>query len=269
MKDRFKKILLALVMSLAMLSLFGCAKQSDVEPMTPETEATIGYMAQSMFQQIISMPDEDVEELIDGYSEQQDTIMVNGLNAWLSSEEDLGEFVGVKSSEVTQDAEGDYTALIVAEFEQRDCEFTLGVNRRMTKYTNLGFSPVYTMNELIMEGLGNLVIGMGVVFAVLIFLAWVISLFKYIHVFTDKAEKKAAEMASEKKEEPVAAAAPAAVAAPAAPAPVSSAVPGFAPEEEMAVVLATAIAAYEADTGRHYDELTNGITVRKLRRGRR
>ena len=64
------------------------------------------------------------------------------------------------------------------------------MNRRITKYTNLGFSPVYTTGELMMEGLGNLVIGMGVVFAVLIFLSWVISLFKYIHVFTDKADKE-------------------------------------------------------------------------------
>ena len=50
MKDRFKKILLALVMSLAMLSLFGCGKQSDVEPMTPETETMLEYTAQSLFQ---------------------------------------------------------------------------------------------------------------------------------------------------------------------------------------------------------------------------
>ena len=260
MKERFKKILLTLVMSLAMLSLFGCAQQSTVEPMTPETEASIGYLADSMFQQIISMSDEDVQDLIDAYSEQQDTIMVNGLNAWLSSEEDLGEFVGVKSTEVTQDTAGDYTASILAEFEQRDCEFTLGVNRRMTKYTNLGFSPVYTMNELMMEGLGNLVIGMGVVFVVLLFLAWVISLFKYIHVFTDKAEKK--HEAEEKKAEPV-------IAAPAAPAPAMAPVAAASSDEEMAVVLAMTIAASEEHTRRHYEELQNGITVRKLRRGRR
>ena len=42
MKDKFKKILLALVMSLAMLSLFGCGKQSEVEPMTPETGGHAG-----------------------------------------------------------------------------------------------------------------------------------------------------------------------------------------------------------------------------------
>lgn len=261
MKDKFKKILLALVMSLAMLSLFGCGKQSDVEPMTPETEAMLEYTAQSLFQQTISMSDEDINELIDGYSEQQDTIMVNGLNAWLSSEEDLGEFVQIKSTEVTQDSEGNYSVDILAEFELRDCEFNLSMNRRLTKCTNLGFSPVYTMSELMMEGLGNLVIGMGVVFAVLIFLAWVISLFKYIHVFTDKAEKKAAEKAEAEKKAPVMAAPAAPIAA---PAPAAS-----ASDEEMAVVLAMAIAAYEEDTGRHYDELNNGITVRKLRRGRR
>ena len=262
MKDKFKKILLALVMSLAMLSLFGCAKQSDAEPMTPETEAMLEYTAQSLFQQTISMSDEDINELIEGYSEQQDTIMVNGLNAWLSSEEDLGDFVQIKSTEVTQDNEGNYSVDILAEFELRDCEFNLSMNHRLTKCTNLGFSPVYTMSELMMEGLGNLVIGMGVVFAVLIFLAWVISLFKYIHVFTDKADKKAAEKAKAEKKGPVIAA-PAAAPVP-APAPAAS-----ASDEEMAVVLAMAIAAYEEETGRHYDELNNGITVRKLRRGRR
>lgn len=261
MKDKFKKILLALVMSLAMLSLFGCGKQSEVEPMTPETEAMLEYAGQSLFQQTINMSDEDINELIDGYSEQQDTIMVNGLNAWLSSEEDLGEFIQIKSTEVTQDSEGNYSVDILAEFELRDCEFTLGMNRRLTKYTNLGFSPVYTTGELMMEGFGNLVIGMGVVFAVLIFLSWVISLFKYIHVFTDRADKKAAEKAEAEKKEPV-------IAAPAAPI-AASAPAASASDEEMAVVLAMAIAAYEEDTGRHYDELNNGITVRKLRRGRR
>ena len=270
MKDRLKKIILALTMSLVMLSLFGCAKESGVEPMTADTEMMMAYSAESMFQQIISMPDEDINDMIEAYSEQQDTIMVNGLNAWLSSEEDLGEFKEIKSTEVTQDNEGNYTATVLAAFEQRDCEFILGVNKRMTKYTNLGFSPVYTTGELVAEGFGNLIVGMGMVFVVLIFLAWVISLFKYVHVFEERAKKKAEAREAEANARPEAEERPVITKLPEAPA-VPAALPEAAAsgEDEIAAVIAAAIEAYEADTGRHFDELKNGITVRKIRRGRR
>ncbi len=256
MKDRLKRFILTLSLLAAMLSIAGCAQQSGTS-MTPEEEASMGYMAETMFQQVISMPDESINELIAQYSEQQDTVMVNGLNAWLSSEEDLGEYIGVSGTTVTKDSDG-YSALVLAEFELRDLEFTLGMNERQTKITNLSFSPVYTTGELLMEGLGNLIIGMGVVFVVLIFLAWVISLFKYVHVFAERAENAKEQKASEEKEEPVVTVLPA-----------QPAVASGSQDDEMAAVIAAAIAAYEADTGRHYDELMNGITVRKIRRGRR
>ena len=266
MKNRLKKIILALTVSLAMLSLFGCAKEATVEPMSAETEQMMAYSAESMFQQIISMSDEEVGDLIEAYSEQQDTIMINGLNAWLTSEEDLGAFVEIKGTDVIQDSDGGYTATVHAAFEQRDCEFILGVNKRMTKYTNLSFSPVYTTGELVSEGFGNLIVGMGMVFIVLIFLAWVISLFKYIHIAEEKAKKKAQEkeaaLTAKAEPEPIAAV-PVPAPAPKAAAPLASG------DDEVAVVIAAAIAAYEADTGRHFDELRNGLTVRKIRRGRR
>ena len=257
MKDKLKRFILVLSLLAAMLSLAGCAGQSRMEPMTPETEANMAMMAESMLSQVISMSDEDINELIAAYSEQQDTVMVNGLNAWLSSEKDLGAFVGIKDTTVTQDSDG-YSALVLTEFELRDMEFTLAMNERLTKITNLSFSPVYTTGELLMEALGNLIIGMGMVFVVLIFLAWVISLFKYVHKFEERAEKDKGSKSKEDKK---------------VPAPVETAPAVFMPsgsaEDEIAAVIAAAIAAYEADTGRHYDELMNGITVRKIRRGRR
>ncbi len=259
MKDKFKKLLLALLMSLAMLSLFGCASESTVEPMTAETEQSLAESAQLMFYQIISMSDDEVNDLIEAFSEEQDTIMINGLNAWLSSEEDLGAFVRIKSTEVEQDSSsGEYSISIVAEFEQRDCEFAVGLNKRMTQYTNLAFSPVYTASELMMEGLGNLVVGMSAVFIVLISLAWVISLFKYIYIFEEKAQQK--HKTTEPEPGPVIIADLATYRKEAAKA---------SSDDEMAAVIAAAVAAYEEDTGKHFDELMNGITVRKVRRSRR
>ena len=68
-------------------------------------------------------------------------------------------------------------------------------------------SAVYSKKELIGQGGKNTIIGMGVVFCVLIFISFIISLLKYLPLLFDaemrkqKAEKKAAEEAAKKKTE--------------------------------------------------------------------
>ena len=121
----------------------------------------------------------------------------------------------------------------------------------------------------------NTLIGMGVVFLVLIFISWIISLFKYINVFEAKMKGQ------EKQEKP---AAPARAAAPApapvqpapAPAPaaapvqaaapaVSNAAPAYEYEDvsgdlELISVIAAAIAASEGKSA------ANGLVVRSIKR---
>ncbi|MBO4591618.1 MAG: OadG family protein [Eubacterium sp.] len=68
-------------------------------------------------------------------------------------------------------------------------------------------SAVYSKRELISQAGKNTIIGMGVVFAVLIFISFIISLLKYLPMLFDadirkqRAEKKAAEEAAKKKTE--------------------------------------------------------------------
>ena len=92
----------------------------------------------------------------------------------------------------------------------------------------------------------NTLIGMGTVFIVLIFIAWLISLFKYIGVIQDKLTKK--------KAAPAPAAAPAPVAAPAAEEAVEE------DDLELIAVIAAAIAASEGA------ESTDGFVVRSIKR---
>ena len=98
--------------------------------------------------------------------------------------------------------------------------------------------------------------GMGVVFVVLIFISWLISMFKYISVFEAKmkAKKNAAAPAP---------------AAPAAPAPAAAPAPTAAPAEaenltddtELVSVITAAIAAYEGK-----ETVDNGLVVRSIKR---
>ena len=96
----------------------------------------------------------------------------------------------------------------------------------------------------------NTLIGMGVVFAVLILISFIISLFGYIPKIQAALDKKKAS-ASE---------APKAAPAPAAPAPVVEEVVDCSDDLELVAVIAAAIAAYEGETS------TDGFVVRSIRK---
>ena len=99
--------------------------------------------------------------------------------------------------------------------------------------------------------------GMGVVFVVLIFISWLISMFKYINVFEAKMKAKKAAAA------PAPAAAP--QAAPAAPAPAPAAAPAeeenLTDDTELVSVITAAVAAYEGK-----ETVDNGLVVRSIKR---
>jgi len=96
----------------------------------------------------------------------------------------------------------------------------------------------------------NTLIGMGVVFAVLILISFIISLFGYIPKIQAALDKKKTS-ASE---------APREASAPAAPAPVVEEVVDYSDDSELVAVIAAAIAAYEGETS------TDGFVVRSIRK---
>ena len=99
----------------------------------------------------------------------------------------------------------------------------------------------------------NTLMGMGVVFVVLIFISWLISMFKYINVFEAKMKAKKAAAA------PAPAAAP--QAAPAAPAPAPAAEENLTDDTELVSVITAAVAAYEGK-----ETVDNGLVVRSIKR---
>ena len=138
-------------------------------------------------------------------------------------------------------------------YEKRAMEFTLIADEDLSKVETISFSPVYTTGEKMAKAGMNTLMGMGVVFVVLIFISWLISMFKYISVFE-------AKMKAKKNAAP---------AAPAAPAPASAPAPTAAPAEEenltddteLVSVITAAIAAYEGK-----ETVDNGLVVRSIKR---
>ncbi|ETP73913.1 sodium pump decarboxylase gamma subunit family protein [Lachnospiraceae bacterium JC7] len=265
MKQWFRKaaLCLALVFSVITLAACGSTNKETVEPLDPTVKSQLEQQAMQYAENsIYSLSEETIQEQIDYAYKIKDAITYNGLTNYKNDLDRLGAFVSVDNAEASKTEEG-YQIVINSTFEKRALKLTLGINDMSGSTTEMTFEPIYTTAELMGDAAGNLVVGMGTVFAVLIFIAWIISLFKYISVFEKKMK--------ESKERKAAQAAPKAAPAPAA-APAPKAAPA-ASDDTIQAVIAAAIAAYEADTeGAVSTEgfvpgptLNNNLRVRPLR----
>ena len=235
MKQRIRRIWLALCMAVCLFALAGCSAAADTaETIDPQIEMAMQSGSQQYLDLFNQMDDASIEQALATSVKNKDTVMENALKSWDSIKDDLGAFVSSETAVVTKGDDG-YIARMNTVYEKRAMEFTLIADEDLSKVETISFSPVYTTGEKMAKAGMNTLMGMGVVFAVLIFISWLISLFKYISVFEAKMKAKknvaAAAPAAAPKAAPAAApkAAPAPAAAPAAPAGAAGAVAVTAP----------------------------------------
>jgi len=257
MKQIIRRIWLALCMAVCLFALAGCSAAADTaETIDPQIEMAMQYGSQQYVDLFNQMDDASIEQALATSAKNKDTVMENALKSWDSIKDDLGAFVSSETAVVTKGDDG-YIARMNTVYEKRAMEFTLIADEDLSKVETISFSPVYTTGEKMAKAGMNTLMGMGVVFAVLIFISWLISMFKYISVFEAKMKAK----------KNAAAAAP--VAAPAAPAPAAAPAPTAAPAEEenltddteLVSVITAAIAAYEGK-----ETVDNGLVVRSIKR---
>lgn len=241
-----KRIILFCMLLLSVTVLSACA-QANV----PDDAMTLAESGAYYVMNIMSLDDASLDEAIDQYVVEQNVVMQNGLNSWKDSREELGDLSSIGMPEVEELSDGGVRITFISEFENRDCEIIVALDKRRQNITELTFNPVYSLGEKLSQALVNLVVGMGTVFAVLIFLTWIISLFKHVNGLFGKKIKEAAPVP----------------AAPAVEIPSEEA----SDDEELAAVIAAAVAAYESETGNgsvmeKKPALENGIRVRSYRR---
>ena len=276
MKQNIKRIWLALCMSVLLLALSGCAASSDTqEELDPSAVITMQQGAQQYLALFSSLTDEQLEQYIAQSEANNDYVMENAFKSWDNVKDDLGAYVS--SGIVTvEETDGGYIARIQAAFEKRNMEFSLIVIDDLSEVEGISFSPEYTVAEKMSKAAMNTLIGMGVVFLVLIFISWLISLFKYINRFEAKFKESEAKKTAQAEKNAAPASAPAPVqTAASAPAPVQQAVPAPAAvsaqpaayevqdvsdDMELISVIAAAIAAAEGKTA------ANGLVVRSVKR---
>ena len=241
-----KKFLLLLGM---VTCIFGAAACGKAE--TEQTADTPNFNEEALIDAANQMIDGMNQVVASGMQEQyaEDAMYSAGLASWESALKELGEYKGVTGHEVTMDKDG---AVIKATVSGTDHNAVVTLNVDAKGYLTGIFADVeYSFGERMTNAALNTVMGMGTVFAVLIIMIGCISCFKFIPALEKKfSRKKKKAPGTENTAQPAPAVLPAGE--PALAAPVQ--------DEELAAVIAAAIAASEGC------ESTDGFVVRSIKR---
>lgn len=241
MKKIMKRLSIACMMLVLALGLTACSKE-EVEESTVDTYIveTLESTVQNVMTTLPALSDEEVQNFLNS----GDAFTVAATNAWLDNKEELGGFVEIVSSTADYDEEEEkYTLHTDAAFEQKNATIAMTFDATGTP-TYMTVEVQYTLAEEMGQAGLNTIMGIGIVFLVLLFLSFLISLFKYIGVVVEKMTKKPAVPAAS---------------APKAAAPVAAASEELVDDKELVAVIAAAIASYENTS-------TDSFVVRSIRR---
>ena len=108
-------------------------------------------------------------------------------NGWNKTKEDLGKIKSVDDIKVELNAETGKLCTISAKvtYEARECAFEFTIKDDLSLESG-AINPTYTTGEKMEKAVMNTLIGMGTVFAVLIFISFIIYLLKFVNVIGTK-----------------------------------------------------------------------------------
>ncbi len=277
-KRNMKKFLLVLCIGICLLGLTAC---DDKKPVDPETASTVTeyskFLAEYMLTENADMYNyffggevTGLDDFTTGGPEYTESILgsmglkvegngfLAGIESWNKAVEEIGSFERVNDATVEYGSKGDTLIVDVnAEFENKDAiiEFIYkdDYSKTLTSYAvNVNYSFAEKMRN---AGL-NTLLGMGTVFIVLILLTLLISSFELINKAQANAEAKKRAESLESADKAV------------STSQVSSGASSVkaTDDDELAVVIAAAIAAYESEKGLISPSDAGGYYVRSIRR---
>ncbi len=179
-----KKLIACICMLICILSLTACGKEnrvlSDIEQAFVDT--TNEYVVS-----LEAIPVEQLETIVNSRNEaiaadHETALAVKAsYKSYLNSKEELGAYAPVNTDKATVEISKDETVVVIeGTFLKRPGKITAHYSWD-GNLVSFAIEPIYSKGELMGSAALNTVIGMGTVFIVLIFIAFLISLFKYVN----------------------------------------------------------------------------------------
>ena len=257
MKQKLRKILALLAVSVMALSLTACGSTKDAETVEYDSaylqsvaDFLIGSwngLSEADLDTYATMDAEDAQSMLDSYglpftAEAFSTAFAG----YEGSMDELGAYVSTDGYDFKTDKD-EVTLTTHLTYEQRKADLEIVFNKKSVAQS-VTVNPEYSLGEILAKAGMNTLLGMGTVFAVLILISLIIYCFNFIPNIQAKFGKK-----KEEKAAPAAKPAAAPVAAPAAPAEPT------VDEGELVAAITAAICAYTGSS-------SDGFVVRSIRR---
>lgn len=247
MKNNFRKLLVIVCMFTCILGLTACgnAKESQ-EGQVPEI---LGPVLDGTVKSMLEDFDKKSDEQLDKYIEDndiEDSVYIAAVENWKSTREEVGALKSVEKIDTSFSGEN-ITVEFEVQYELRkaECIANFTDDGELVSFT---INPEYTFAEKMQKAGMNTLIGMGVVFAVLIGIAAIISLMKYVNVLGEGGKQSKETIGKQAVDNTIAQI-------------VQKEVAEVAPQDdlELIAVITAAIAAYEGTT-------QEGLVVRSIRK---
>lgn len=245
-----KKISIVGLVLLLIFSFSGCGRKAadrpvyDKEAMTANVERiveTFQEMSEEDFAVFEDMPDVQLTlTMVTAGLPVEGEDFLSMIEAWKAGVNECGEIKEIKDYKFEELKSG-ASVTLDTEFENRDGEIVVNFDEKMNM-ESMTVNAHYSIGEILKKAGLNTILGMGTVFVVLIFISFIIYLFRYIPVLEEKFSRKSKTAAPVKTS-----------------APVVEEVEEAEDDEELVAVIAAAIAAAEGTS-------TDGFVVRSIKR---
>lgn len=203
MIQKIKKIFLTALLCMSFGLLLPVAAHAEV---TQQELAAVRQMAEQNLLAVTGFDDQTLQQYIDQFDAQKNTVLASGLRSWQALKQEIGGFASLDGTEIRESEEGYLAELQISCETQRTATVMIGFDRMSGNIMQFSFNKNETLQEKLTSAALNLLVGMGTVFLVLIFIAFLISRFKYINQWVtakearEREEKEyAAQLAAVKK----------------------------------------------------------------------
>lgn len=201
-----KRIIAMLCICMCVLGLAACGTDPKSVDYNGKTYEELEEYAKTTWESIQSTDISQMEPIvaeIDAMSEAERIALMeandgleenyNLIKSWIAVSEEAGTYVDIDSFNVTKTGKTTTTDLLV-DFDKRPVMLSIVYKNRDMSVESTTVELVYTTSEKMLKAALNTVMGMGTVFAMLIIISAVISLFRFIPILENKVKNRNADV---------------------------------------------------------------------------
>lgn len=166
-------------------------KEQKTDDIDNNIKMNILNISNNLISNITYLDDEQLDKNIKELENNKEFNLAVGIANWKSSKKEIGKIktISIDSAVVAKDKDGFFVKVPIVGEQKKAC-FRIAFDQNLKKINSISIDIEYTIMEKLSKAFLNTLIGMSIVFIILIFIIFVISLFKYISIIEQKLKNK-------------------------------------------------------------------------------